>query len=426
MGRKRCAFVGIGHRVGSWIDPAVTRYAGGVEVVGLCDPVVRRCEDVKEQYKLASAGCYGDYDRMLAETRPDMVVVCSPEGFHADQIVKALRAGARVATEKPLCVTGADARSILAAEREAGRPVYMGFNYRHVPLCLKVKELLLGGVIGEVVSADLSWHLDYRGHGASYFRRWHAVMANSGGLLIHKGTHHVDALNWWLDDRPETVFACRGCPHAGECEFYYDADPGRKAAELGYQPGHVRDYDGDLCVWRDEVDIYDTHALTIRYARGAVVNYSLNASVPWEGWDLRINGAGGRIETGINDGKPAAGWQRYGVAMQLGRTGRPARVLNKDEFYMAGWPQNYTIQVFPHDKVAYQVEAPNIASGHGGGDEKITDGFYGEAAVENPLGAFATAIDGAFSMAVGAAANESVRLRRAVEISEILGEWASA
>src|SRR5687767_15253676 len=44
-------------------------------------------------------------------------------------------------------------------------------------------------------------------HGADYFRRWHAQKENSGGLLVHKATHHFDLINWWLDAVPETVFA---------------------------------------------------------------------------------------------------------------------------------------------------------------------------------------------------------------------------
>jgi predicted dehydrogenase len=42
------------------------------------------------------------------------------------------------------------------------------------------------------------------------FRRWHRKLDNSGGLLVHKSTHHFDIVNWWLDDEPEEVFAFGG------------------------------------------------------------------------------------------------------------------------------------------------------------------------------------------------------------------------
>ena len=52
----------------------------------------------------------------------------------------------------------------------------------------------MSGVIGNVVSVDFHWLLDTR-HGADYFRRWHRNKRNSGGLLVHKATHHFDLVN---------------------------------------------------------------------------------------------------------------------------------------------------------------------------------------------------------------------------------------
>ena len=47
-------------------------------------------------------------------------------------------------------------------------------------------------------------------HGADYFRRWHREKDKSGGLLVHKSTHHFDLVNWWLASSPKTVFAMGG------------------------------------------------------------------------------------------------------------------------------------------------------------------------------------------------------------------------
>ncbi len=61
------------------------------------------------------------------------------------------------------------------------------------------------GAIGDVLSVHFEWLLDTR-HGADYFRRWHRDKINSGGLMVHKSTHHFDLVNWWIDSSPETVF----------------------------------------------------------------------------------------------------------------------------------------------------------------------------------------------------------------------------
>ena len=60
----------------------------------------------------------------------------------------------------------------------------------------------MSGVIGDVLSVDFHWMLDTH-HGADYFRRWHRNKQNSGGLMVHKATHHFDLVNWWLSSVPE-------------------------------------------------------------------------------------------------------------------------------------------------------------------------------------------------------------------------------
>src|SRR5947209_16897486 len=97
-------------------------------------------------------------------------------------------------------------RAILSAEQRSGRTVVVTFNYRFVPYITRVKELLRSGAVGEVLGVDFEWFLDTR-HGADYFRRWHRRKENSGGLLVHKATHHFDMVNWWIEDEPEIVHA---------------------------------------------------------------------------------------------------------------------------------------------------------------------------------------------------------------------------
>jgi predicted dehydrogenase len=442
--RRRLGVVGVGHRAGNWIDAAVGTHRDAVEVVALCDPVRQRCVDAIGHWKLAGARAYTDAADMLAQARLDLVLVCLPESLHAPVIVAALDAGCRVITEKPLCTVGDDAVAILAAERRTARPIVMGFNYRHIPLCRTIKQVISEGAIGTPISADLTWYLDYKGHGGSYFRRWHAVMKHSGGLLITKATHHFDLANWWLGDKPQSVYArahrrlfgrehspfggdhanrCRDCHQGPKCPMVRPPiDTRQRSLELGYEVRTVADYDADLCVYRDEIDIYDTHALVVQYAGGCVMNYTLNAGVPFEGWNLAINGSNGRLETGITDAKPAAGWQEH---FAIAEHGGGLKLADPRRFYVTSWPREYRIHVMPHDRIAYEVKLPNIAEGHGGGDFAIyRAALTGELPADDPLRTFATALDGARSMAIGAAANRAVVEDRPVRISEILGEFA--
>ncbi|MFD7136709.1 Gfo/Idh/MocA family oxidoreductase [Streptomyces sp. NPDC059894] len=83
-----------------------------------------------------------------------------------------------------------------------------------------MKKVIADGAVGKVLSVHFEWLLDTV-HGADYFRRWHREKTSSGGLAVHKATHHFDLVNWWLDDTPTTVQALGGL------RFYGDQGAGR-------------------------------------------------------------------------------------------------------------------------------------------------------------------------------------------------------
>ena len=103
-----------------------------------------------------------------------------------------MEAGCDAITEKPMTVDADKMPSDLDTQaRITGQPVRVTFNYRYAPRNSKIKELLMSGVIGDVKSVHFEWLLDTK-HGADYFRRWHRDKRNSGGLMVHKSTHHFD------------------------------------------------------------------------------------------------------------------------------------------------------------------------------------------------------------------------------------------
>src|SRR4030042_1678860 len=137
--------------------------------------------------------------------------------------------GCDVITEKPMTIDAEKCGQILQAQRRSGRKCTVTFNYRYSPPRTQVKDLLMSGVIGDVLSVDFHWMLNTT-HGADYFRRWHSQKRLSGGLMVHKATHHFDLVNWRLAAIPVTVHA------TGKREFYTP----RMARRLGLQSHHER------------------------------------------------------------------------------------------------------------------------------------------------------------------------------------------
>jgi predicted dehydrogenase len=201
MHKKRHAFVGTGGRALSFIEPLVTTYGQRNELVALCDQSAARMAYYNEllvrDLAYHAVPSYGadQFDDMLRQHQPDEVFVCTKDATHHDYIVRALRAGCDVITEKPMTTDAAKCQAIMEAVQASGKRLRVAFNYRWAPFRTKVKELIASGVVGRIHSVNLEYLLDTN-HGADYFRRWHAQIENSGTLLVHKSTHHFDLVTW--------------------------------------------------------------------------------------------------------------------------------------------------------------------------------------------------------------------------------------
>jgi predicted dehydrogenase len=247
--RKRYAQVGVGSRARMFTTAITGKFRDSCEVVAVSDTNAGRAALAVKAIAATGASkpkAYkaADFDRMIRETKPDTVIVTTPDATHDDYIVRALDAGCDVITEKPMTTTAEKAQRILDACKRNGKHVRVTFNYRYSPPRSQIKEMLMNGDIGEVLSVDFNWLLNTV-HGADYFRRWHSNKAISGGLMIHKATHHFDLVNWWLGAQPQSVMAvgehqfytptmakrmglkshherCRTCPEKSACNFYFD------------------------------------------------------------------------------------------------------------------------------------------------------------------------------------------------------------
>ncbi|MFC6016211.1 Gfo/Idh/MocA family protein, partial [Plantactinospora solaniradicis] len=227
---SRVAIVGTGHRAQLFTAGLAVR--PGYQVVALCDPSPTRMAFhnrmlAEHQRPAARTWAPEDFGAMLRNTAPHLVVVTSTDATHDSYIVPALRAGVPVITEKAMTTDATKARRIMDAVRDTGGNLTVAFNYRFNPVHAKIHELLRSGAIGEVISVHFEWLLDVR-HGADYFRRWHRYREHSGGLMVHKASHHFDLVNWWLGARPQVVYG------QGRLAFY---------GANGRRNGYARDYD---------------------------------------------------------------------------------------------------------------------------------------------------------------------------------------
>lgn len=347
---------------------------------------------------------FDDFQTMMDTVKPDTVVVATTDRAHHIYVIAALEAGCDVVCEKPMTIDAEKCRAILEAEKRTGKTVTVTFNLRFAPYFVRVKELISEGVIGQVNHINFDWFLNRR-HGADYYRRWHSEMINSGGMLVHKSTHHFDIANWWLNSYPEQVHAfgslkfygpnrekrgvrCLTCDHTHDCEYYFDLKgPFRSKffLEAEKHDGYYR----DKCVFGDHIDIYDNMSVNVRYENGSLLTYTLVTYSPFEGWKGVIYGSEGRMEIG--------------------------NIVSGIE---AETTENY-IRIFKPSGEIVDLTIPVTEGDHGGGDERLRNMVF-LGGIEDKLGQQADSYAGAMSLLIGAAANTSIAEERSIRIKELL------
>ncbi|KAL6849619.1 hypothetical protein ACO1O0_009161 [Amphichorda felina] len=423
--RKRYALIGTGSRAIFFYSAIVTTYNKTSELVAFCDTNQTRLDYANSRIQSlghAPVPTYmaADFDQMISETKPDEIIVTTIDRTHHTYIIHALERGCSVLSEKPMTIDAPRCQAILSAvDRTAGN-VRVSFNYRYAPHNTKVYEVLRSGAIGTVTSVHFEWMLN-TSHGADYFRRWHRDARNSGGLLVHKSTHHFDLVNFWLRSRPRTVYAQgdlrfygrENAESRGETRFYARAHGSDRARgdpfalhmeesaqlkALYLDAEHEDAYYRDQSVFGDGISIEDTMNVLVRYRSGAVLTYSLTAYAPWEGFRVSINGTGGRLEVEVVENSyVSAGGEQAAEGSLESRTVTLRRLFEKP----------------------VEVEIEDGAGAHGGGDEVLLRDLFGEQK-DTEDGRAASHVDGAASILTGIAANRSIATGEVVNVDDIL------
>jgi predicted dehydrogenase len=417
----RYVVVGTGSRATLYIDAICGTYSGHCELVAMCDTSSVRISyhnrRLADRYGHGEVPGYlaGEFGRMLDERQPDVVIVTTVDAYHHEYIVAAMRHGCDVVSEKPMTTDAAKVAAILAAIEQTGRRLTVTFNYRYSAAYTKVKQLVAEGAIGTPRLVDFSWLLD-TSHGADYFRRWHRNKDMSGGLLVHKATHHFDLVNWWLDAWPASVYAL------GALAFYGQDAAGRRgesyayarytgqagdddpfALDLGRSPmlrglyldaeeqsGYLRDQN----VFGEGISIEDTIAVSARYRGGALLSYSLVAYSPWEGLRVAITGDKGRLELD----------ERHG-----------AHVIERTPTGHGGQETTRELRLFPMFRQPVSVDIGTEAGPHGG-DDQMLEQIFAQDPPADPWSRPASHLDGAASVLLGDAANRSLVEGRPVAV----------
>ncbi len=277
------------------------------ELVAVADPAPEALDRVRPAYG-DRVDFYDDLDEFLSREDMQAVVIASPDHAHRDNAVQAFSYGKHVLLEKPIAQSIEDCDDIIRAWNEAGTVLTVGLELRYCALFVAMWEIINEGLIGDI---KMGTAIDNVSVGGNYF--YHDAQrtkAYTKSLLMQKGVHTIDLLNWFMGGTPVKVYAtgslayyggdapndkrCRDCDEADTCPFFVRPDK----FIMDYGEAIEKE---DLCVFAREADVNDNSQVLITYAGGKHAVYTECHFTPEYTRDFEFVGDRGKMTAQYNN-----------------------------------------------------------------------------------------------------------------------------
>ncbi len=278
----RVVTAGIGLRAGHVLS-LLKEAMPEVEFVGYFDPQPTFLHMIGEDIPR-----FDDVDTMLAQAKPDLFFVGSPNSFHLEHIKQGLDAGVRIFTEKPVVTTKEDTMALAALLAEHGTDsVMVGLVLRYSQHMIDLRANL--DALGPIVSLEASEHIAPY-HGAFFMRDWRRMIRWSGGFMLEKCCHDIDIYNMVTKSRPKSVAS-----FGGRKSFVPQFAPTSNVEnEIMHRKPSVWESVDDP--FHSDGDIIDHQTAILQYENGASLAFHTNLNVPDEHRRFCVIGALGMAE----------------------------------------------------------------------------------------------------------------------------------
>ena len=188
------AVIGCGH-IGKRHAEMISRHLEA-ELVALID--VKSSDELSiDPYKVPFFRSLSDF--LQAGIPVDVVTIATPNGFHAEQALHCLEAGAHVVIEKPMALTRSDAEKVIFKALNKNKQVFAVMQNRYSPPSVWIKEMIESGALGQIHMVQLNcyWNRDSRYYTPD---SWHGTQTLDGGTLFTQFSHFIDMMYWLFGD----------------------------------------------------------------------------------------------------------------------------------------------------------------------------------------------------------------------------------
>lgn len=166
------------------------------ELIAVCDIIAAKADELG---KKQNASVYYSIEKLLAaDNRPDIVVICTPNGLHAAHSILSLNAGSHVLCEKPMAIRSADCLAMIVAAEKNNKKLFVVKQNRFNPPVAAVKKIIDENRLGRIYSLQLNcfWNRDEK----YYTDSWKGTAALDGGILFTQFSHFIDLLYWMFGE----------------------------------------------------------------------------------------------------------------------------------------------------------------------------------------------------------------------------------
>jgi UDP-N-acetyl-2-amino-2-deoxyglucuronate dehydrogenase len=184
------------------------------KLIAVCDIDKEKASETGKKY---NTSIFFTIEELLQGTKPDVVVICTPNGLHAQHSIASLRAGCHVLCEKPMAISSKECLDMIDAAEKAGRKLFIVKQNRFNPPVVAIKKILDEKRLGEIFSLQLNcfWNRD-----AAYYKNsWKGTLALDGGILFTQFSHFIDLLYWMIGDIKNVRAIRKNFTHKGIIEF---------------------------------------------------------------------------------------------------------------------------------------------------------------------------------------------------------------
>ncbi len=296
---KAIGIIGCGGRVRGLARRLQEARPGTIRTVAVYDPDPRSVHAARDTLNPDLVAC--DTAAELLE-RPDItwVMIGSSNAFHREHVLSAFRAGKHVFCEKPLAITIEACLEMRDAWKASGRQFFFGLCLRYSPFYRKIREIIDGGGIGDLVSFEFNETLDFN-HGGYIMGNWRRLRKNAGTHLLEKCCHDIDIANWLTGSLAARVASFGGLDfyrpeNARHIERLGTNADGKHAYQAWPDPNRVNPFTG-------EKDIVDNQVLILEYANRVRAAFHTNGNAALPERRISLNGSEGAIRGDAREGR---------------------------------------------------------------------------------------------------------------------------